>query len=75
MMETITLSGVGGLGAILLAAVGKLFSKINDLEKEMANHRLHVAETYVSAALLKDFKEDVDKRFDRIEVLLNGRKP
>jgi hypothetical protein len=64
------------IGAGTLLAVGgwfarQLWDSVKELKKEVADMRLHVSETYVKKSDVENFRSDMDKRFDRIEVLLD----
>jgi hypothetical protein len=49
----------------------QLWDSVKELKKEVADMRLHVSETYVKKSDVENFRSDMDKRFDRIEVLLD----
>ncbi len=50
-----------------------LFAKHDEDTKELADYKLHVAETYANRAALKEFFDPVNKRLDSIESDLRGR--
>jgi hypothetical protein len=49
----------------------QLWDSVKELKKEVSDMRLHVSETYVKKADVDSFRADMDKRFDRIEFLLD----
>jgi hypothetical protein len=64
------------IGAGTLLAVGgwfarQLWDSVKELRKEMSDMRLHVSDQYVKKSEVDGFRADMDKRFDRIEVILN----
>jgi hypothetical protein len=64
------------IGAGTLLAVGgwfarQLWDSVKELKKEMSDMRLHVSDQYVKKSEIDTLKTDMDKRFDRIEVILN----
>jgi hypothetical protein len=64
------------IGAGTLLAVGgwfarQLWDSVKELKKEMSDMRLHVSDQYVKKSEVENFKADMDKRFDRIEMLLD----
>ena len=62
-------------GGTALAVVGWLFRQLWDavqkLKIDTADLRLHVSETYVKKSEMETLKMEMDKRFDRIELLLD----
>ena len=59
-----------------LLAVGgwfarQLWDSVKELRKEMSDMRLHVSDVYVKKSEVEGFRADMDKRFDRIEMLLD----
>jgi len=64
------------IGAGTLLAVGgwfarQLWDSVKELRKELSDMRLHVSDQYVKKSEVEGFRADIDKRFDRIEQLLN----
>ena len=64
------------IGAGSLLTVGgwfcrQLWDSVKELKKEIADLRLHVSESYVKKSEIDTLKVDMDKRFDRIEMLLD----
>jgi len=64
------------IGAGTLLAVGgwfarQLWDSVKELRKEMSDMRLHVSDQYVKKSEVEGFRADMDKRFDRIEMLLD----
>jgi hypothetical protein len=49
----------------------QLWDSVKALKKEIADLRLHVSESYVKKSEIETLKIDMDKRFDRIEMLLD----
>lgn len=62
-------------GAATLAVVGwfarQLWESVKDLKDDISAIRLHMSENYVKKSEVEGFRADMDKRFDRIEVLLD----
>ena len=62
-------------GASALAVMGwfarQLWDSVKELKNDVAAIRLHVSENYVKKSEVDNFRQDMDKRFDRIEVLLD----
>ena len=62
-------------GAATLAVVGwfarQLWESVKDLRDDISSIRLHMSENYVKKSEVEGFRADMDKRFDRIEVLLD----
>ena len=64
------------IGAGTLLAVGgwfarQLWDSIKELKNDVATIRLHVSENYVKKSEIETLKTEMDKRFDRIELLLD----
>jgi hypothetical protein len=59
------LLGVGGWFA------RQLWDSVKELKIDVSAIRLHMSENYVKKSEVENFKADMDKRFDRIEVLLD----
>jgi len=64
------------IGAGSLLTVGgwfarQLWDSVKELKKEMSDMRLHVSDNYVKKSEVEGFRSDMDKRFDRIEQLLD----
>ena len=60
-----TAIGVGGWFA------RQLWDSVKELKNDIAGIRLHMSENYVKKSEVDGFRADMDKRFDRIEVLLD----
>ncbi len=60
-----TLLGVGGWFA------RQLWDSVKELKTDVSAIRLHMSEVYVKKSEVENFRADMDKRFDRIEVLLD----
>jgi hypothetical protein len=64
------------LGGGLLLTIGgwfcrQLWDSVKELKTDIASLRLHVSEAYVKKSEIETLKVDMDKRFDRIEMLLD----
>lgn len=59
------LLGVGGWFA------RQLWDSVKELKNDVSSIRLHVSENYVKKSEVDTLKTEMDKRFDRIEVLLD----
>lgn len=57
--------GVGGWFA------RQLWDSVKELKNDVASIRLHVSDAYVKKSEVDSFKQDMDKRFDRVEMLLD----
>jgi hypothetical protein len=57
--------GIGGWFA------RQLWDSVKELKKEVNDMRLHVSDHYVKKSEVDGFRADMDKRFDRIEALLD----
>jgi hypothetical protein len=62
-------------GASALAGMGwfarQLWDSVKELKNDVAAIRLHVSENYVKKSEIETLKTEMDKRFDRIELLLD----
>ena len=62
-------------GSALLAAIGwfarQLWTAVDNLKKDVTDLGLHVSENYAKKAEIQSIKFDLDKRFDRIEILID----
>ena len=62
-------------GSALIASIGwfarQLWTAVDSLKKDVTDLGLHVSESYVKKSELQTFKADMDKRFDRIEMLID----
>lgn len=63
--------GAGGLLTIGGWFARQLWDSVKELRKEMSDMRLHVSDQYVKKSEVEGFRADMDKRFDRIEMLLD----
>jgi hypothetical protein len=64
------------ISAGLTVAVGgwfarQLWDSVKELKSDFSAIRLHMSEHYVKKSEVDGFRFDMDKRFDRIEVLLD----
>lgn len=66
----INLGGAGALGVMGWFA-RQLWDSVKELRDDIAGLRLHVSENYVKKSEVDSFRADMDKRFDRIELLLD----
>ena len=57
--------GVGGWFA------RQLWDSVKELKNDISGIRLHMSENYVKKSEVDNFRQDMDKRFDRIEMLLD----
>jgi hypothetical protein len=64
---------LGGLSALAVGGwfARQLWDSVKELNSDIAAIRLHVSENYVKKSEVDTFRQDMDKRFDRIEVLLD----
>jgi hypothetical protein len=60
-----TALGIGGWFA------RQLWDSVKELKNDISSIRLHMSENYVKKSEVEGFRSDMDKRFDRIEVLLD----
>ncbi len=62
-------------GGTALAVMGwfarQLWDSVKDLREDISAIRLHVSENYVKKSEVEGFRTEMDKRFDRIELLLD----
>ena len=63
--------GAGGLLAIGGWFARQLWDSVKELKTDLANIRLHMSEHYVKKSEVESFRADMDKRFDRIEMLFD----
>ena len=63
--------GAGGLLTIGGWFARQLWDSVKELRKEMSDMRLHVSDQYVKKSEVEGFRADMDKRFDRIELLFD----
>jgi hypothetical protein len=66
----INLGGAAALGVMGWFA-RQLWDSVKELKNDIASIRLHVSESYVKKSEVDNFRADMDKRFDRIEMLLD----
>lgn len=66
----INLGGAAALGVMGWFA-RQLWDSVKELSSDIAAIRLHVSENYVKKSEVDNFRQDMDKRFDRIELLLD----
>jgi hypothetical protein len=63
------------IGAVSSLAIGGWFSRqlwdsVKELKKDIADLRLHVAETYVKKSEVQTLEEQMEKRFDKLEQMI-----
>ena len=63
------------IGAGSLLAIGgwfarQLWDSVKELKKDIADLRLHVAETYVKKSEVQTLEEQMEKRFDKLEQMI-----
>lgn len=72
-MEWQNLINVGG--GLFLTIGGwfcrQLWDSVKELKADIADLRLHVSESYVKKSEIETLRMEMDKRFDRIELLLD----
>ena len=64
------------IGAGATIAVGgwfarQLWDSVKELKNDISSIRLHMSENYVKKSEVDNFRQDMDKRFDRIELLFD----
>jgi hypothetical protein len=63
--------GAGGLLTIGGWFARQLWDSVKELKNDVSAIRLHMSENYVKKSEVEGFRSDMDKRFDRIELLLD----
>ena len=63
--------GAGGLLTIGGWFARQLWDSVKELKNDFSAIRLHMSENYVKKSEVENFRSDMDKRFDRIEMLLD----
>jgi hypothetical protein len=63
--------GAGGLLTVGGWFARQLWDAVQELKKDVSKLELHLAENYVKKSDVESFRIDMDKRFDRIEIILN----
>ena len=63
--------GVGAIFTIGGWFARQLWDSVKRLQEDMSEMRLHVSESYVKKSEIEALRIDLDKRFDRIELLLD----
>jgi len=66
----INLGGAAALGVMGWFA-RQLWDSVKELKNDISGIRLHMSENYVKKSEVDNFRADMDKRFDRIEMLLD----
>ena len=65
-----------GLGAILCALgwfARQIWDDLKKVKSDVDAHKLHVSETYVKKSEIDNLKQEMDRRFDRLEDILFER--
>jgi hypothetical protein len=69
--QTLINFGAGSLLAIGGWFCRQLWDSVKELKKDIGDLKLHVSDVYVKKTEIDTIKGDMDKRFDRIEMLLD----
>jgi hypothetical protein len=64
----ITAGGLVGIGGWFAR---QLWDAVKELKQDISKLELHISEKYVKKSDLDFFKTDMDKRFDKIELMIN----
>lgn len=71
------LAALAALGMLIAVVVGAVIKRVGNVEKNLADHKTHVAETYETKANMKDVADRIERQmqtgFDRIYKLLEGK--
>lgn len=51
--------------------VRTMYDSVSNLKQNIDDHKLHVSELYVKKSEVETLRLDMDKRFDRVEMLLD----
>ena len=72
-MDWQNIINIGGGTALAVAGwfARQLWDSVKDLKEDIADLRLHISESYVKKSEIESLKVDMDKRFDRVEMLLD----
>ena len=72
-MDWQNIINVGGGTALAVAGwfARQLWDSVKELKADIADLRLHISESYVKKSEIESLKVDMDKRFDRVEMLLD----
>lgn len=64
---------IGGAAALAIGGwfARQLWDSVKELKNDISGIRLHMSENYVKKSEVDNFRQDMDKRFDRIEQLLD----
>lgn len=65
----INIGAGAGLGVVGWFA-RQLWDSVKELKSDIASLRLHVSETYVKKSEVETLRNDMDKRFDRLEQMI-----
>jgi len=72
-MDWQNIINVGGGTALAVAGwfARQLWDSVKELKADIADLRLHISESYVKKSEIESLKTEMDKRFDRVEMLLD----
>jgi hypothetical protein len=72
-MDWQNIINVGGAAALAVAGwfARQLWDSVKELKADIGDLRLHISESYVKKSEIESLKTEMDKRFDRIELLLD----
>jgi hypothetical protein len=72
-MDWQNIINIGGGTALAVAGwfARQLWDSVKELKADIADLRLHISESYVKKSEIESLKVDMDKRFDRVEMLLD----
>jgi hypothetical protein len=63
--------GAGGLLGIGGWFARQLWDAVKELKRDISKLELHISEKYVKKSDVETFKQDMDKRFDKLEYMMN----
>ncbi len=63
--------GAGASLAVIGWFARQLWDSVKELKADIADLRLHISESYVKKSEIESLKTEMDKRFDRVEMLLD----
>lgn len=69
-LQEIINTGIAAAFATIGWFVRTMYDSVNNLKKDVDEHKLHVSETYVKKSEVESLRSDMDKRFDRIEQMI-----
>jgi hypothetical protein len=62
--------GAGAALGVMGWFARQLWDSVKELKADIASLRLHVSETYVKKSEVETLRNDMDKRFDRLEQMI-----